>query len=124
MTIDDIVITGDNFETTDAMKELTLKKYDRLLKHYGHFITDIEIILKVTDHRNIAESNVNVPDKQINASASSEDMYKSIDETIHKLKVQLEKYKELHFGHKQEESASQQFKEESVKIEDEELAQE
>lgn len=121
MTIDDIIISGDNFEASEAMKELILKKYSRLLNHYGHFITDIEIILKLTDHRNIAECNLNVPEKKINASATSDDMYKSIDEMIHKSKVQLEKYKEIHFGHKQEEKTAQQFEERANAHEREEL---
>lgn len=124
MTIDDIVISGDNFETTDAMKELILKKYTRLLKHYGHFITDIEIILKLADHRNIAESNINVPEKKINAKATSDDMYKSVDEMLHKSKVQLEKYKELHFGHGKEEKTAQQFEERADAEEREELDRE
>lgn len=100
MTIDDIIISGQHFETTDALKDLIHKKFDRLLKHYGNFITDIEIILKCTnEHQQIAEVNVHVPEKQINASASTDDMYKSVDEMILKVKVQLEKYKATHNGH-------------------------
>lgn len=112
MNINDIVITGDNFEPTEAIKELLLKKFERLLNHYGHFITDIEVILKVSEHHNIAEVNVNVPDKHLNASGSTDDMYKSIDEMIHKVKTQLEKYKKIHLGHGREEKLAQQFKQE------------
>ena len=111
MTVDDIVISGHNFESSDALNEIIHKKFKRLLNHYGHFITDIEVILKIdNEHRNIAESNVHVPEKQINASASTDDMYKSVDEMIHKLEVQLEKYKEIHFGHKKEQRIEQQIK--------------
>jgi ribosomal subunit interface protein len=121
MKVDDIVITGDNFESTAAMDELIHKKFDRLLNHYGHFITAIEIILKIdNDHRNISEANINVPEKKINASASTDDMYKSLDEMISKLKTQLEKYKELHFGHQKEQRAEQAYKEEVLSHEDEE----
>lgn len=124
MTVDDIVISGDNFETSDAMKNIIRKKYSRLLNHYGHFITDIEIILKIAnDHRNVAESNVNVPEKKLNASASTDDMYKSIDEMIDKLKVQLEKYKKIHFGHSREERVAEQFKEELTDDEEQRLIQ-
>lgn len=124
MTIDDIVISGDNFEVTDAMKELIHKKFSRLLNHYGHFITDIEIILKISDHHNIAEANMNVPEKHITAKASTEDMYKSFDEMIQKAKVQLEKYKEIHLGHKQEEKSAQQFEEHLTLEEADRLANE
>lgn len=100
MTIDDLVLAGDNFEITPALQELSHKKFSRLIKHYGHFITDIEVLLKIdNDHRNIAEANVNVPEKQLNASATTNDMYKSLDNMLAKLKQQLEKYKEQHFGH-------------------------
>ena len=116
MTIDDLVLTGDNFEITSSLQELAHKKFNRLIKHYGHFITDIEVLLKIdNDHRNIAEANVNVPDKQLNASASTGDMYKSLDEMIAKLKQQLEKYKEQHFGHQKEQRFEQHIKEEEQK---------
>lgn len=115
MIVNDIRISGHDFDVTEAMKELLQKKFDRLLKHYGHFITDVEVLMKIAnDHRNIAEANVNVPDKTINASASSNDMYKSIDEMLHKLKTQLEKYKETHLGHKGEERIAEQLKDEEA----------
>lgn len=100
MNIDELVIEGHNFEITPSLQEIIHKKINRLLKHYGHFITNIEILLKIdNDHRNIAEIKINLQGKQLNASASTHDMYKSIDEMIIKIKPQLEKYKELHFGH-------------------------
>jgi putative sigma-54 modulation protein len=109
MNIDDIVISGHNIEATEAMRDLIHKKFERLLKHYGRFITDAEVILKIAnEHDNIAEINVNVPDKQLNASAKTGDMYKSIDDMLDKLKTQLEKYKEIHFGHTKEERFTQE----------------
>jgi len=111
MTIDDLVLAGHNFEITPSLHEIVHKKFQRLLKHYGHFITDIEVLLKIdNDHRNIAETNLNVPEKQLNASAITSDMYKSIDEMIAKIKQQLEKYKEQHFGHQKEQRLDQQIK--------------
>ena len=111
MIIDDLVLAGHNFEITPSLEELTHKKFARLLKHYSHFITDIEVVLKIdNDFRNIAETNVNVPEKQLHASASTDDMYKSIDEMVHKIKQQLEKYKEQHFGHQKEQIFEQQIK--------------
>jgi ribosomal subunit interface protein len=100
MTITDIVISGDNFKSSTALDDIIHKKFERLLSHYGHFMTDVEVILKIdSDGSEIAEANVNVHDKQINASASTDDMYKSVDEMTYKLKIQLEKYKELHLSH-------------------------
>ncbi len=103
MNIDELVLTGHNIEITPALQEIVHKKINRLLKHYGHLITDIEIMLKIdSHHRNIAEININVQGKQLHASANHHDMYKSIDDMIIKTKSQLEKYKALHFGHQKE----------------------
>lgn len=115
MTVNDIRISGHDFEVTEAMKKILHKKFERLLKHYGHFITDVEVLMKIAnDHRNIAETNVHVPDKTINASASTDDMYKSIDEMVNKVKVQLEKYKETHLSHKGEERMAEQLNDEDL----------
>ena len=119
MTIDDLVLTGDNFEITPSLQELIHKKFNRLIKHYGHFITDIEVLLKIdNDHRNIVEVNVNVPEKQLNASAITSDMYKSLDEMLAKIKQQLEKYKEQHFGYQKEQRFEQHIKKEEQQLAD------
>lgn len=115
MTHNDIQISGHDIEVTQAIQDIIHKKFERLLNHYGHFITSAEVLLKIdNDHRNIAESNVAVPDKTINASASTDDMYKSIDEMVNKLKTQLEKYKEVHLGHQKAVRAEQQHRHEEV----------
>ena len=110
MTVNDIVISGHNYTLTAAMEELLRTKMERLLKHYGHFTTSIELLLRINNDDNIAEANVLVRDVSINASAKSDDMYKSIDDMIHKLKVQLEKYKETHLGHQKQQREVQNHK--------------
>ena len=124
MTIDDLVLAGHNFEITPALQELVNKKFNRLINHYGHFMVDTEVLLKIdNDHRNIAEVNINVPDKQLNASATTGDMYKSLDEVLAKVKQQLEKYKELHFGHQKEQRFEQQVKTEEQNAEEQSLVE-
>lgn len=65
----------------------------------------MEVTLK-TDHKleddanQVAELNVKMLTKPLNATAISGDMYSSIDDMADKLKVQLEKYKQTHAGHK------------------------
>lgn len=103
MIIDEIVITGDNFECTEAMNSLVQKKFERLLKHYGHYIQSANILLKLdAKQREIAEINIVVKDEHMNASANTEDMYKSIDEVMDRIKTQLERYKEIHANHHKE----------------------
>ena len=71
-----------------------LSKLEKLAR-----VTDIEVILDVDNIRHIAEANVFVPNKVINAKAESEDMYKSIDLLQEKLTRQMIKYKEKFSDH-------------------------
>ena len=100
----DIKFTGQHFEISDTLKELTSKKINKnILKHYKKYCTGIiEVIMKKnTDEDQIAEMNVHVQDVVLNATASSTDMYQSVDDMIRKMEVQLEKYKGKHLGHQQ-----------------------
>jgi putative sigma-54 modulation protein len=99
-----ITITGNHVEVTPALHDLAHKKFDRLLKHFGKFTSAFDIILKVETPKNqIAEVNAHVLHGTIlNATATTPDLYKSIDEIAHKMEIQLEKYKGLHFNHHEE----------------------
>lgn len=88
-----INFTGDNFEITPQLKELTLKKFDRLTRHFDR-ITSIQVIFSVQKLTQRAESIINLPGDQIHASAESDDLYRSIDLLVKKLDSQVRKYKE------------------------------
>jgi ribosomal subunit interface protein len=56
-----------------------------------------------TPKNQMAEVNAHVLHGTIlNATATTPDLYKSIDEIAHKMEIQLEKYKGLHFNHHEE----------------------
>lgn len=89
----DITFTGHDVEVTEALKKLTTEKMHKLEKHFDH-ITNISVILSVQKLDQIAEATVNVPGNQLFAKATSQDMYKSIDQLVDKLDTQVKKYKE------------------------------
>lgn len=84
---------GHNIEVTDALRGLTTEKIHRLEKHFDH-ITSINITFDVEKLNQIAEATVNVPGNQLHARASSNDLYKSIDQMVDKLDRQIMKYKQ------------------------------
>jgi putative sigma-54 modulation protein len=103
-TLADIKFTGQNIEITDALKEIATKKITKnIIKHYTKWITNgIDVIIKIDNNdAQIAEMNVHVHEKTLNATAKTDDIYKSIDEMIHKMEVQLEKFKGKNLGHQQ-----------------------
>lgn len=93
-----IQITGHGFEVSPALRELTEKKLHRMQRHINN-ITNIQITFEVDNLTQIAEANVQVPGNSVNARAESNDMYKSVDLLMEKLKVQLTKYKEKTSDH-------------------------
>lgn len=92
-------MSGRNIEITPALRELTEKKLKKLEQHFTH-ITNIHIILEVNKIRQIAEAIVSIPKNTIHAQAESDDMYKTIDDLMEKLKSQLIKHKEKDSDHR------------------------
>lgn len=91
-----IQITGQGVEITNALRELTTKKIERTVAHMDK-ISNVHVTLKVNnENEQCASVNVTVPGSLINAHASSEDMYKTIDKLADNLNTQLQKYKEKH----------------------------
>lgn len=87
-----ITFKGHNIEVTDALRDLTTEKINKLEKHFDH-ITDISVTFDVQKLEQVAEATINVPGNQLHAKATTEDMYKSIDQMIDKLDKQIIKYK-------------------------------
>lgn len=88
-----IQMTGQNTEITSALRTYAEKKLKRINTMVDK-ITHLHLTFRVEKLNQIVEANVSVPGAQIHASASSEDMYESIDKLIDKIGRQLSKYKE------------------------------
>lgn len=88
-----IQFTGLKTEATDALRQFTNEKFERLYK-FAPNITSIHVTFNVDKLRHIAEANIHIPKNEIHAKAESDDMYKTIDSLIDKLTRQLAKHKE------------------------------
>lgn len=94
-----ITFTGHDIDVTDALKTLITKKYERVSHHFNHPIMSVNVILSTQKLKHSAEITVSITGQQIVAKAICEDMYKAIDQMIHKLDKQLIKHKEKMVGH-------------------------
>lgn len=90
-----IQMTGQNIDVTTAIRSYAEKKLQRINSMVDK-ITHIHLTFHVEKVQQIAEANISIPGTQIHAKASSEDIYKSIDELVDKIIRQLNKYKETH----------------------------
>ena len=94
-----ITISGQNIEVTEALRDHTQAKVDRIATHLEQ-ITSIDITFKVEKHNHIAEGQVHAPGHPVHATASSESMYKSVDLLVDKLVRQITKVKEKMNDHR------------------------
>ncbi len=84
--------TGKNMEVTEALKEVTSKKLQKLDKYFqsdvvGHVVYSVERNWKVL------EVTINLPGTILRVEESSDDMYTSIDKAVDVLERQIRKYK-------------------------------
>lgn len=94
-----IQITGHNIDVTPALREFAEKKLKRLKKHMNN-ITNIHVTFNIDKLSQIVEAQVMLPGNKIHAKAKSNDMYHAVDELIHKLIRQLDKYRDKLTGHR------------------------
>ncbi len=89
-----ITVTGRHVEVTEAMRDFAHKKVEGLHLDYPRII-EAKVILDVEDKkRQIAEIILFCANHiTIEASSETEDMYKSIDETMSKIARRMRKYK-------------------------------
>jgi len=95
-----IDIKGTGIELTQAIKDYVYDKIGAVGKFFDEILeakVDIGLTTKHHQKGNIfrAEVNLRVPQKQlIRAEATSDDLYKSINEVKDRLQIELKKYKE------------------------------
>lgn len=88
-----ITITVRHEQATDALKEYAISKIEGLHLDYPRII-EAKAILDVQGKRHVAEIILFCANHiTIDASSETEDMYKSIDETIDKIARRMRKYK-------------------------------
>ncbi len=87
-----ITITGRHLDVTDALREYTIEKVERISGHYDK-INKVNVTLSVEKHHQKAEATLHVTGNDIHADAVCDDMYAAIDEMTDKLDRQVRHYK-------------------------------
>ncbi|GAA5098629.1 ribosome hibernation-promoting factor, HPF/YfiA family [Wohlfahrtiimonas larvae] len=89
-----INITGDGLELTPALQEHVKERLNKIERHRDQ-ITQVDVVLSVTNKRQKAEITMVVPHSpDINAESTTDDLYISIDEAVDKLSKQYLKMKD------------------------------
>lgn len=98
-------ISGHHVEITDAMRAFITDKLQRVERHFDQLI-DAEVILHVEKIRHRAEAKLNASGTTLFAESTEDDMYKAIDDLMHKLDKQVLRHKEKLKDHHVRESLS------------------
>ncbi|GFN34629.1 ribosome hibernation-promoting factor, HPF/YfiA family [Tepidimicrobium xylanilyticum] len=87
-----LTFVGKNMEVTQALKEVTEKKFSKLDKY---FQKDVEgnVIYSVERNRKILEVTINLPGTILRVEEAGDDMYASIDKAVDVLERQIRKYR-------------------------------
>lgn len=88
-----ITYTGLGLEVTEAIKDHTFKKMNKL-QHHADKISRINVTYNIEHHDKIAEATVHLPGNEFHARASHSDMYSAIDGLVAKLDKQLIRHKQ------------------------------
>ena len=87
-----VTITGKNMEVTDYLRELCLKKIEKLDKYFPND-TDAQVVMSVEKNRHIIEVTIPYRGGVIRGEEVTGDMYASIDNVVAKLDRQIQKHK-------------------------------
>ncbi|MBE3595197.1 MAG: ribosome-associated translation inhibitor RaiA [Candidatus Carbobacillus altaicus] len=85
---------GENIEVTEALKEYTMKRMEKLEKYF-HEDADVvaHVTMKVYRDGQRVEVTVPTPGLILRAEDKTDDMYAAIDNVVEKLGRQIRKYK-------------------------------
>ena len=87
-----IDISGQHVDVTEAMREYTVAKLERLERHFDH-VTQTHVVLSVEKQRQRAEATVHLAGAKLFANAEDHSMYAAIDALADKLDGQIRKHK-------------------------------
>ncbi|MCB1112142.1 MAG: ribosome-associated translation inhibitor RaiA [Chlamydiales bacterium] len=87
-----IEVTGRNVLVTDAMKDYAIEKVGKIEKFTDRII-DVHVMMDIQKIEHRVDIIMRVGHIKIKSSASSNDMYVSIDQAVDKLEKQLRRYK-------------------------------
>jgi putative sigma-54 modulation protein len=95
-----IKITGRHLVITSALRQHVENRFERLVR-YDVKLTHMEVILGVNKLQHHAEVVCAMQGRRIQAKASTQEMYATIDQLVDRLATQIRKYKERQTDHKE-----------------------
>lgn len=95
-----IKITGRHLVITSALRQHVESRFERLVR-YDVKLTHLEVILGVNKLQHHAEVVCTMQGRRIQAKASTQEMYATIDQLVDRLATQIRKYKERQTDHKE-----------------------
>ncbi len=94
-----VLMTGRHVKVTPALKRYVEERLERL-NRYGTTVGDVQVIIAVEKYRHAAEAKLTLNGVAIQAKASTNEMYASIDLVLDKIARQVAKRKEKLVSHK------------------------
>jgi putative sigma-54 modulation protein len=94
----EIQISGQNIEITPQIREMTHKKFNRIMKH-ANKITNFKVNFIVDKLQHIVEAVIHLPGNEIYARSESDNLDKSLKSVTEKLLRQINKHKEKQKDH-------------------------
>ena len=86
------IITGKNFEVTEALREKAIKKFSKLEKFFNPG-TEVHVTMSVQKTRHIMEVTIQFHGSVLRAEVSNEDMYACVEKAMDILEKQIIKNK-------------------------------
>lgn len=86
-------IAGHQLPLTDAIREHTLAKFEKLERHFDR-INNVNVIYTVDKEGHKAEATLHAMGEDIHAESIEDDLYAAIDSMVDKLDRQILKLKE------------------------------
>ena len=87
-----IIISGRHFEVSEPMKQRIEEQLNSLFADSTLKVSTVRVVLALEKSRCMAEITVNIKGFDVQSTAMGYDMYKVVDEAIHKVEVQVDKY--------------------------------
>jgi putative sigma-54 modulation protein len=88
-----ITFTGRNVQITDSMKDYAIEKISKI-ERFSSRIMDVIVTMDIQRYEQRAEIQLKLDHIRIIATATTDDMYASIDKAVAKLESQFHRYKE------------------------------
>lgn len=89
-----------NTVQSESIEDLMTKKLEKLEKHADH-VTEVQVTLEtINKQEHTVKASLHIHHTEIHAHATATDMYKAIDDMVHKVIRQVETHKAKSMEHR------------------------